>query len=138
MSTLRKSFGVLAVTCGAAWLLKMVFIAAAGGADADGGLLIGVAWAVGMLTFLLSAGIGAALIAHGAQAWLRVVVGVAAVPLAFLAINLLDAGINAVNLSAGWLWDEMSLVVSAVAMATAGALALRGRERPRPADLSHR
>ena len=62
MNLLTKIFVSLAITCGAAWLLKQVAIVATGGGDAESPL-VGVLWATGMLTFLLAAAVGTALAA---------------------------------------------------------------------------
>ena len=75
MNLLKRIFIVLAVACGAAWLAKMAAIAANGGA---GSTLVAALWAIGMITFLLAAGTGTALLLGRAPVWARLVAGVLA------------------------------------------------------------
>jgi len=119
MNILRKTFIVAAISCAAAWLLKMVAIAATGGAETDASV-VGVLWTVGMVTFLLAAGTGTALVLVRAPSWTRVLAGVAAVPVAFALLNYLDAAMKAVYESDGWFRDELSLVVAGVVMGALG------------------
>lgn len=134
MNTLRNVFIVLAVTSGAAWILKVAAIAAQGGAEADGGI-ISVLWAVGMLSFLLAAATGAPLLVPRAHLALRLLAGVAGVVLAWTFLMVLDGVLDAAISSDGWFRDEASLLLAGVLMATAGLKVLSGRssstaERP--------
>ena len=119
MNILRKTFIVAAISCGAAWLLKMVAIAATGGAETDA-WIVGVLWTTGMLTFLLAAGTGVALLLGRAPVWARVLAGVAAVPLSFSLLNSLDLALKAIYESDGWFRDELALVVAGVLMGALG------------------
>src|SRR5688500_14338724 len=121
MNLLTKLFIVFAITCGASWLLKQVVIAASGGADAENAG-IAVLWALGMLTFLLTAATGAALALGRYATWVRIVGGLLAVPVAFVALEVLDSVVEAVYTADGWFAQEIPLVVAAL---VAGALGLR-------------
>ena len=127
MNTLKRTFIVLAVACGAAWLAKMAAIAATGG---SGSTLIGVLWGIGMVTFLLAAGTGTALLIGRAPVWARVIAGVLAVPVSFWLLDMLGIAIKSVYVSDGWFRDEVALVVAGVLMAAMGLrLHRRGREQ---------
>jgi len=117
MNILRRTFIVLAVACGAAWLLKMAAIAANGG---SGSTLIGVLWAIGMITFLLAAGTGTALLLGRAPVWARVIGGVLGAFVAFWLLNALDIAIKSIYVSDSWLRDEVALIVAGVVMAAIG------------------
>ena len=119
MNILRKTFIVAAISCGAAWLLKMVAIVAFNGAEEDV-LIVGVLWTIGMLTFLLAAGTGTALLLGRAPVWARVVAGTVAVPVAFALLDYLDMALKSVYESDGWFRDELALVVAGVVMAALG------------------
>lgn len=124
MDILRKTFIVAATSCGAAWLLKVVAIAATAETDTDG-WVVGLLWAIGMATFLLAAATGIALLLAGAPVWARVLVGVAAVPVFFTLLQLLDLALKAVYASDGWFRDELALVVAAVATGALGISRMR-------------
>ena len=117
MNTLKRTFIVLAVSCGAAWLAKMAAIAANGG---SGSTLIGILWGIGMVTFLLAAGTGTALLLGRAPVWARVTAGVLAPALAFWLLDVLDLAIKSVYVSDGWIRDELSLIVAGVMLAGIG------------------
>ena len=126
MNILRKTFIAAAISCGAAWLLKMVAIVAFDGAETDV-LIVGVLWTIGMVTFLLAAGTGAALLLGRAPVWARVLAGVVAVPVSFVLLNYLDLALKAVYESDGWFRDELALVVAGVAMGALGISRLNAR-----------
>ena len=127
MNTLKRTFIVLAIACGAGWMAKMVAIAANGG---SGSTLIGVLWGIGMVTFLLAAGTGTALLLVRAPVWARVIAGVLAVPVSFWLLDMLGIAIKSVYVSDGWFRDEVQLVVAGVLMAAIGLrLHSRGREQ---------
>ena len=125
MNTLKRTFIVLAVACGAAWLVKMAAIAANGG---SGSTLIGVLWGIGLVTFLLAAGTGTALLLGRTPVWARVIAGVLAVPVSFWLLNTLDIAIKGVYTSDTWFRDEVALVIAGLFMAAIG-LRLYGRGR---------
>lgn len=122
MNLLRRIFVVAALTCGAAWLIKMVAIAATGGAESDS-VVVAVLWALGMVSFLVAAGTGTALLFGRAPVWARALAGLVAVPVAFALLSLLDTLVKSFYTPQGWFGDEISLVVAAIVMA---ALGLRG------------
>lgn len=126
MTLLRGIFVVTALTCGAAWLLKMVAIAATGGAESES-VVVAVLWTLGMLSFLVSAGAGTALLLGRAPLWARVAAGVAAVPVAFVLLSLLDTLVKSVYTPRGWFGDEVSLVLAGVVLAGLGLGALSER-----------
>jgi len=117
MNTLKRTFIVLAVACGAAWLAKMAAIAANGPSEST---LIGVLWGIGMVTFLLAAGTGTALALGRAPVWARVIGGVLAPFVAFILLNALDLAIKSVYVSDSWLRDEVALIVAGVVLAAIG------------------
>ncbi len=117
MNILRRTFIVMAVACGAAWLLKMAAIAANGGSWSP---LIGVLWAIGMVTFLLAAGTGTALLLGRAPVWARVIGGVLGSFVAFWLLNALDVAVKSVYVSESWFRDEVALVVAGVLLAAIG------------------
>ncbi len=117
MNTLRRTFIVMAVSCGAAWLAKMAAIAANGG---SGSTLIGILWGIGMVTFLLAAATGTALLLAKAPVWARIAAGVAAVPVSFWLLDVLGLAIKSVYVSDSWLRDEVALIVAGVVFAAIG------------------
>lgn len=123
MTILRKSFIALSLTCGAAWLTKQVAIAASGGADAESPLIAAL-WATGMITFVLASGVGTALAVRTLPAWARVLLGVLAVPVSFIALQVLDGIVDTVYTADGWFAQEIPLVLAAVVMAALGARTL--------------
>lgn len=125
MNILRTTFIAAAVGCGAAWLVKMVAIATTGGADTDSAV-VAVLWAVGMLSFLVAAAIGTALLLAQAPTWARWVAAVLAVPVAFALLSFLDTAVKAAYSSDGWFRDELSLVLAGVVMAAIGFRRLAG------------
>ena len=128
MNLLTKIFIALAITCGAAWLLKQVVIVASGGGDAES-LLIGALWTIGMSTFVLAAGAGTAVALRRLPTWARVVAAVVAVPASFVALNGLDAVIEAVYNGNGWFADEVPLVLAALVMGALGVQTLTSTRR---------
>ena len=90
-------------------------------------LIVGVLWTIGMVTFLLAAGTGAALLLGRAPVWARVLAGVVAVPVSFVLLNYLDLALKAVYESDGWFRDELALVVAGVAMGALGISRLSAR-----------
>lgn len=119
MTLLRRIFIVAALTCGAAWLLKMAAIAATGGAESES-VVVAVLWSLGMLSFLVSAGAGTALLLGRAPVWARVAAGVGAVPVAFVLLSLLDTLVKSVYTPDGWFGDEVSLVLTGIVLAALG------------------
>lgn len=128
MRILRTTFIVLAVSCGAAWLTKMVAIAATGGAETDA-LVVSVLWTIGMLTFLLASATGTALLLHRSPVWARWVAGILAIPVSFVLLNLLDTVTKASYRSDSWFRDELSLVLAGVLLAALGVRMLSGSQR---------
>lgn len=121
MDILKKFFVGSALICAASWLLKMVAILATGGGDSEA-LIVGILWTTGMVTFLLAAGSGTALLARRAPVWVRVVAGLVAVPASFVVLNWADIAVKSVYQVDGWFRDELTLVLAA---AVVGALGLR-------------
>lgn len=130
MTLLRKSFVVTALVCSAAWLSKMLAIPTTGGADTESSV-VGVLWAVGMLTFLLACGTGVALLLHRAPVWVRVALGVLAMPVSFALLDVLDGAIKSVYTADGWFRDEVALVVVAIALGGLGIAAAGARRDDR-------
>ena len=128
MNLLTKTFIALSITCGAAWLLKQVVIAASGGGDAESPL-IAVLWATGMLTFVLAAATGTALVLRRLPTWARVAAAVVAVPASFVALGMLDAVIDAVYEGDGWFAQEVPLVLAALVMGALGVQLLSSTRR---------
>ncbi len=100
-------------------MLKMVAIVATGGGNTEAAI-VGVLWTIGMLSFLLAAGTGTALLLGRAPVWARVLAGVVAVPVSFALLDYLDLALKAVYTSDGWFRDELALVVAGVVMAAIG------------------
>ena len=128
MNLLTKIFISLSITCGAAWLVKQVAIVATGGGDTESPV-VAVLWATGMLTFLLAAAFGAALALRALPTWARVLAGVVAMPVAFVALELVDAIVVAVYQSDGWFVEEVALVVAALVMGALGVQVLNNTRR---------
>jgi hypothetical protein len=128
MNLLTKIFITLAITCGAAWLLKQVVIVASGGADAESPLIAAL-WGTGMLTFVLAAAAGTALALRRLPTWARVIAAVAAVPASFLVIELVDTVIDAVYKGDNWFATEVPLVLAALVMGALGVQTLSGTRR---------
>ncbi len=128
MNLLTKTFIALAITCGAAWLLKQVVIVASGGGDAESPL-IGVLWGTGMLTFVFAAAAGTALVLPRLPTWARVAAAVVAVPVSFTALGMLDPVIDAVYNGNGWFADEAPLVLAALVMGALGVQTLSSTRR---------
>ena len=121
MNILRKIFVVSALLCGAGWLLKQLAIVLFDGAENDVAI-VGALWALGMVSFLIASGTGVALLLGRAPVWVRVVGGVAAVPLSFSAAMIaLDAFVESVYTADGWFRDEVTLVIIAVGFGAIGA-----------------
>ena len=126
MTTLRRTFIALSLTCGAAWLLKQVVIAASGGGDAESPL-IATLWATGMITFVLASGTGTALALRRLPTWARVVAGMVAAPVSFLVLGAMDPPpVDAVYTADGWFAQEIPLVLAALVMAALGARTISG------------
>ncbi|WP_460711124.1 hypothetical protein [Nocardioides dilutus] len=125
MTTLRRTFIALSLTCGAAWLLKQVAIVASGGGDAES-TLIAALWATGMITFVLASATGTALVLRALPTWARVVVGIVAAPVSFLVLGALDPVVDAIYTADGWFAQEIPLVLAALVMAALGARTLSG------------
>lgn len=119
MNLLTKLFIAFAITCGASWLLKQIVIAVSGGADAENAV-IAVLWGLGMLTFLLAAATGAALLLSRFPVWARVLAGFAAVAVAWTALMLTDGIVDAVYEADGWFAQEIPLVLAALVMGGLG------------------
>ncbi len=121
MNLLTKIFVTLSITCGAAWLLKQVAIVATGAQQTEN-VIVGVLWGVGMSTFLLAAAVGTALPSRPAPLWLRMVAAIVAVPVAFVALDVVHIAVETIAESDGWFVAEIPLVLAALVM---GALGLR-------------
>lgn len=129
MDILKKVFITSALACGASWLLKMVAIAATGGADTEA-LIVAILWTTGMVTFLLAAGTGTPLLLGRTPRWARLVGGVLAVPVAFVVLNFLDVAVKSLYQVDGWFRDEFSLVLAAVVVGGLGLRAASGNRQP--------
>ena len=79
-------------------------------------------WGVGMSTFLLAAAVGTALLSRPAPVWLRLVAAIVAVPVAFVALDVVHVAVETIAESDGWFVAEIPLVLAALVM---GALGLR-------------
>ena len=121
MNILRKIFVVSALLCGAGWLAKQLAIVLTDAAEKDVAI-VGVLWGLGMLSFLIASGTGVALLLGRAPVWVRVVGGVAAVPVSFFsAMVALDTFVESVYTADGWFRDEVTLVIVAVVFGAIGA-----------------
>jgi len=123
MNLLTKIFVTLAITCGASWLLKQVVIVASGGGDAENPL-IATLWGLGMLTFLLSAATGTALLLSRFPVWARVLGGIAAVAVAWTVLMMVDGVVDAVYQADGWFAQEIPLVLAALVVGGLGVRTL--------------
>ena len=119
MTILSKTFIALSLTCGAAWLLKQVVIVASGGGEAENAGIAAL-WAIGMITFVLASATGTALALRRFPTWARIAAAVAAVPVSFLALSVLDGIIDSVYTADGWFAQEIPLVLAALVMAGLG------------------
>ena len=120
MNILRKIFVTAALLCGAGWLVKQVAIVLTDAAEKDVAI-VGVLWGLGMLSFLIASGTGVALLLARAPVWVRVVAGVVAVPLSFVALNALDILVKSVYTTDGWFRHEVALVIAGVVFGAIGA-----------------
>ena len=128
MRTLSRTFATAAVLCGAAWLTKSVVLAGNGGTESTA---VGILWAAGMLSFLVAAGTGTALLlGRRVAVWLRVLAGVAAVPLAFVILDTLDIALKSVYEGDGWFRNELALVLAGTVMLALGARLIGSARRP--------
>lgn len=123
MNIVRNTFTAASLLCGAAYLTKIALIAAADGGDSAP---ISALWVVGTLTFLIASGFGAALLLRSQAVWMRAIAGIVAVPVAFIAFNLVDTLTKAVYKADGWFRDELSLVIIGVVFAAMGLRVLAG------------
>lgn len=128
MPLATRAFIAAALSCGAAWLLKTGLIAANGGAQTDGGI-IGVLWALGMLSFLTASGAAAAALLQQRSSWLRIAAAIVAAPVAFTLLNVVDSLARSAYPGSGWFRDEVALVLVGTLIAAA-ALTLLLRRRP--------
>lgn len=128
MSLAARVFIGAALSCAAAWWLKTALIAANGGAQTDGGI-IGLLWAIGMLSYLISAGAAAVALLHRQPLWLRIPTAVVAVPLAFALLNVVDGLARSAYPGDDWFRDEVALVLVGTLIAAA-AMTLLVRRRP--------
>jgi hypothetical protein len=113
-----------ALLCGTSWLAKTALIAANGGTSTNGGL-VALGWALGMLGLVVACASGAALLARRGRVWLRVLVGMVAVPVGFTVFNLVDSAVKAAYSGDGWFADELGLLLMGVALAATGLAVLR-------------
>ena len=123
MNLPTKLFIVFAITCGASWLLKQIVIAVSGGADAENAV-IATLWGLGMLTYLLSAATGAALLLSRFPVWARVLGAIAAIPVAWTALMAADGVVDAVYEADGWFAQEIPLVLAALVVGGLGVRTL--------------
>lgn len=128
MNLLTKIFVSLAMTCAASWLLKQVAIVASGGGEAENPV-IGTLWATGMLTFLLAAATGTALLLRRFPTWARVLAAVVAAFAAFWILDAVDIIVEAVYQADGWFAPEIPLVLAALVMGALGLQVLSGARR---------
>lgn len=125
MTVIRRIFIGFALGCAAAWLAKTALIAGNGGSNTDRGV-VGVLWAVGMVSLLVAAAAGAALLLHRRPWWLRVAASVVAAPLGFVLTSVVDGAMKAVYpYDGGWFRDELGLLVVAAALTAAALTQLR-------------
>ena len=129
MNLLTKIFVTLAVTCGASWLLKQVAIVLTGGGDTESPV-VGVLWGIGMLTFLLAAATGTAVLLARFPVWMRILGAVAGAAIAWTALMLTDGVVDAVYEADGWFAQEIPLVLAALVTGALGVQVLSGARRP--------
>lgn len=135
MSLVRNIFIATSVTCGVAFVTKIVLISAN---DGQSSLPIGILWGLGMATFLIAAGTGVAFALRSRPAWLRVVAVVVAVPAAFASLDSLDLLVKSVYRADGWFRDELALVITGVVFASIGlAMLSRRSARRAPQESAH-
>jgi hypothetical protein len=134
MEIVKKIFIAAALTGGAGWLLKMVAIPVFDGANTDSNV-VATLWAVGMVGYLVAAASGTALLLSTAPLPVRIVAAIAAVPVSFVLLDLLDGAAKSVYTADGWFRDELALVLAAMLLVVLGlrALASTGAEDRRPA-----
>jgi hypothetical protein len=128
MEILKKVFVGAALVGAAAWLVKMIAIPALDAA-ATGSAVVGALWIVGMAGYLVAAAFGTALLLRRTALPVRVAAAVAAVPVSFLLLNLLDGAAKAVYTADGWFRDELALVLAAMALLALGLRALTFESR---------
>jgi len=128
MSIPARAFIGAALSCGAAWLTKTALIAANGGTQTDGGL-IGVLWAIGMLSYLIASVAAAVALVHQQPLWQRVAAAVVTAPLAFALLNVVDGIAQSAYSRGGWVRDEVALVLVGTLMAAAAMTLLVRRRR---------
>ena len=137
MTVNKFVFVVASILCGAAWLTKIALIATTGGADADG-VMIGVLWGLGLLTFLVSAATGTAYLLRSRATWLRVLAGIVAVPVGYIVFNSVDAIAKTLYRADGWFRDELGLVILGVVVAAIGLTVMgSGTTRRNQQALTH-
>lgn len=123
MSIVKNTFAAASLLCGAAYLTKIALIAAEDGGHTS---LISAMWMVGTVTFLVASAFGAAFLLRSLAVWMRVVAAVVAVPVAWIAFNLVDTLTKSVYKADGWFADELSLVIIGVVFAAMGLRVLAG------------
>lgn len=123
MNIVKRAFIATSLLCGAAYVIKIALIAAADGGDSA---FIGAMWVVGTLTFLAASAFGVAYLLRAGAVWMRIVAGVAAVPLAFVAMGVIDNLVKSVYRADGWFRDELSLLIMGVVIAALGLRVLAG------------
>lgn len=128
MELVKKLFIGAALVGAAGWLLKMVAIPAFDGATTDS-TVVGVLWVVGMAGYLAAAAFGTALLLRTAPVPLRVAGAIAAVPVSFVLLNLLDGAVKSVYTAEGWFRDELALVLAAMLLLALGVRTLAQHAR---------
>ena len=127
MSLPARIFVGAALSCGVAWLTKTTLIAANGATQTDGGL-IGVLWALGMLSYLIASVAAAVALLHQHPLWQRIAAAAVTALLAFALLSLVDGIAQAAYSGDDWLRDEVALVLVGTLMAaTAMTLLVRRR-----------
>jgi hypothetical protein len=127
MSLPARIFVGAALSCGAAWLAKTALIAANGGTQTDGGI-VGVLWALGMLSYLIASVAAAVALLHQQPLWQRITAAVVTAPLAFVLLNVVDGIARSAYSGDDWLRDEVGLLLVGT-LAAAAAMALLVRRR---------
>ena len=136
MTISTRLFVAASAACGTAWLVKTAVIAANGGSRTGGGV-IGMLWATGTVCLMVAAAAGTVSLLRRRPVWLRVLAGLAAIPLSFMLLSVIDTLVKAVYPDSGWFHDELSLVLVGALMA-GGALAAVARRSERGASLPAR
>lgn len=121
MPKIKPVFATAAITSGVAWLTKVAVYAAFGENPA-----VGLLWGLGMVSFLVAASAGTALLLHRAPVWVRIAAAVAAAPVAFSLLDMLDAGVKEIYPGGGWFRDEVALLVAGVMLAAVGVKVIGG------------